>query len=216
MTINHRAEAEKHLSLGSLVNSPEKPHPVDPIGTDFHLRMAQAHATLARNEEQAATTADLRDANTLLRRREHAMRELVSTHIAKGLASRERNRWNAARELAQALDEADANVDDLVDARLSDAGWDPRSAYKSPASAVPADDPWAPKPDITAEIPERVRRVIAERLADMLLDRQDDWHAEQARRFTFALKNEGADLTEAIKKRIHSLTLGADPSAPPF
>lgn len=164
----------------------------------------------------AATDADRRDANTLLRHRDCAMRNLIATHIAEGLASRERNRWRAAIELSKALDEAGCSVDDLVDRWLEDNGWDPRSAYKTPASLVPASDPWAPKPDITDQIPEPVRRIVTERLADMLLDRQDDWHAEQARRFAFALKAEGADLTPGIEKRITALTLGPDPSNPPF
>lgn len=165
----------------------------------------------------AAAYADGRDANALLRRRNRAMRDLIATHIAKGLASREKNRWHAAIELSKALDEAECSVDDLVDRWLEDNGWDPRSAYKAPASLVPADDPWVPKPDITGDIPEPVRRIVTERLADMLLDRQDDgWHAEQARRFAFALKAEGADLTPDIEKRITALTLGPDPSDPPF
>lgn len=214
MNINHRAEAEKHLTNAAR-------HLTEDVRdmriAEVSAWIGQGHAALARDEEQAATTADLREAGQSLRRREYATREAVSQHIAKALASREPGRWKAGLDLAKALDEADCNMDDLVDARLSDDGWDPRSAYKAPASAVPADDPWAAKPDITADVPERVRRVIAERLADMLLDRQDDgWHAEQARRFAFALKNEGADLTGDIEKRVRELTLGRDPSDPPF
>ncbi|MGC5534295.1 hypothetical protein [Streptomyces sp. SR-10] len=163
-----------------------------------------------------STLHDMGDANTLLRRRNSAMRELIATHIAKALDSREKERWIAAVELAKALDEADSNVDQQIDDWLEENGWDPRSAWKTPADLTPHTDPWAPKPNITADVPEPVRRVIVERLADMLLDRGDDWHAEQARRFTFALKAEGADLTGAIEKRITALTLGPDPSDPPF
>lgn len=214
MSINHRAEAEKHLATASRYLFKD---PVDTQVAEIAAAIGQGHATLARDEDQAATTADMRDAITLLRRREYATREAVATHIAKGLASREENRWKAAIALSKALDEAGFNVDDLVDARLTDDGWDPRSAYKAPASLVPHDDPWAAKPDVTADIPEPVRRIITERLADMLLSRDGDgWHAEQARRFAFALKNEGADLTGDIEKRITELTLGRDPSDPPF
>ncbi|MEV0556305.1 hypothetical protein AB0I27_22985 [Streptomyces sp. NPDC050597] len=163
-----------------------------------------------------ATFADMREANALLRRRDRDARDLVATHIAEGLASREKDRWLAAIKLSKALDEAHCSVDNLVDNWLEDHGWEPRSAYKTPASLTPSDDPWSPKPDITADIPEPVRRIVVERIADMLLDRQDDWHAEQARRLTFALKNEGADLTGDIEKRITELTLGRDPSDPPF
>ena len=177
--------------------------------------------TTEQIESETVTVAvsilhDMRDASALLRRRDRTMRQLVATHIAEGLASRESDRWHAAIELSKGLDEAECSVDSLVDNWLEDHGWDPRSAYKTPASLTPADDSWASKPDITADIPEPVRRVITERLADMLLDRQDDWHAEQARRFTFALKNEGANLTGDIEKRITELTLGRDPSDPPF
>ena len=174
-----------------------------------------------QNESETVTIAasilqDMREANILLRRRERVMRELVGTHIAKGLASRDGDRWSAAIELSKALDEADCNIDRFVDGWLEDNGWDPRSAYKSLASLAPSEDPWAPKPDIAGDIPEPVRRIVTERLAGMLLDRQDDWHVEQARRFAFALKAEGADLTPDIEKRITALTLGPDPSDPPF
>lgn len=214
MSINHRAEAERHLSQGSFVSSPDQPHPADPVGSDFHLRMAQVHATLARDEEQATRTADMRDALRLLRGREYDVRKVVSTHIAKALASREPNRWKAGRELAQALDMADCNMDEAIDARLSDDGWDARSAWKAPASAVRSDDPWAATPDITAEVPEPVRRVLADRLARALLS--DEGGQGVARTIAFALKNEGADLTGDIEKRITELTLGRDPSDPPF
>jgi len=205
VSTDHRAEAERHLSQGSMVGSPEKPHPVDPIASDFHLRMAQVHATLARDEEQAATT-----------------RNLVSAHIAKGLASREPDRWKAALELTKALDEADCNMDDLVDARLADDGWDPRSAYKTPAALAPAGgwivaskrDPWSKAPDITAQVPEPVRRVLSDLLAAALLNEGDAQNV--ARSITFALKSEGADLTGDIEKRITELTLGRDPAEPPF
>lgn len=224
MTIDHRAEAEKHLATASRYLFK---NPADPQTAEIGAAIGQGHATLARNEEHAATTADLRDAITLLRRRSYAMRNLIATHIAEAFASREPDRWKSGKDLTQALDEADCNVDDLVDTWLSDHEWDPRAAYKAPdtgggwggatAGAAPERDPWAPKPDITADIPEPVRRVITERLADMLLSRADDgWHAEQARRFTYALKHAGADLTGDIEKQITSLTLGPDPSDPPF
>jgi hypothetical protein len=208
MSTDHRAEAERRLLMAWEEDStPER---------NAHLvAEAQVHATLARDEEQAARTADLRDALRLLRGREYDVRKLVSVHIAKALASREPNRWKAGRELAQALDMADCNMDDAIDARLAEDGWDPRSAWKAVASAVRSDDPWAATPDITADIPERVRRVLADRLARALLTEGGDGQSV-ARTLTFALKNEGADLTGDIEKRITELTLGADPSDPPF
>lgn len=224
MSTDHRTEAE------ALLKQAAKEFIAPDGDPTTALAAAQVHATLARNEEQTGATADPREALLSLRRRYDDTRALVSTHIAQALASRETDRWKAAIDLTKALDEAHCNMDDLVDGWLGDNGWDPRSAYKAPAGsggwigyatnragAAPERDPWTPTPDVTSQIPEPVRRVITERLADMLLSRQDDgWGAEQARRFTFALKNEGADLTGDIEKRITELTLGPDPSDPPF
>lgn len=221
MSTDHRDEAER--LLGSLDTTMAAAlEGTLPLGDQQHAAVltgiltnrALAHATLARNEEQAERTADLRDALRLLRGREYDVRKLVSAHIAKALASREPNRWKAGRELAQALDMADCNMDEAIDARLSDDGWDPRSAWKAVGSAVPAADPRAAAPDITAEVPEPVRRVLADYLAAALLSKGDAQGVGQT--ITFALKRVGADLTGDIEKRITELTLGADPSDPPF
>lgn len=221
MSIDHRAEAEKHLATASRYLFKV---PADVRIAKVAAVIGQGHAAIARDEEQAARTADLRDAITLLRRREYATREAVSQHIAKALASRDKDRWKAGLDLSKALDEADCNMDDLVDARLADDGWDPRSAYKAPAgggwtaqaaaSPAPDRDPWTPAPDGTNQIPEPVRRVLADRLARALLNDGDGQTV--ARTLAFALKNEGADLTSDIEKRITELTLGRDPSDPPF
>jgi len=207
VSIDHRTEAERRLLMAWEEDS-------TPERNAHLLAEAQVHATLARDEEQTARTADMRDALRLLRGREYDVRKLVSTHIAKALASREPNRWKAGRELAQALDMADCNMDEAIDARLSDDGWDPRSAWKAVASAVRSDDPWAATPDLTAEVPEPVRRVLAEYLAAALLSKGDAQGVGQT--ITFALKHAGADLTSDIEKRIRELTLGRDPSDPPF
>lgn len=213
--IDHREQAEKHASQAAHLKSDRQHHPIDPIASDFHLRMAMVHATLARGDGNAADQANARDALILLRRREYTVRELVSTHIAKGLASREVNRWKAAVDLAKALDEGDANMDDLIDRWLTDQGWDARSAWKTPASAVRSDDPWAAAPDVTADIPLPVRRAIAGQLASMLLNGDNTSSQQWARNFAGALKNEGADLDDAIKARICELTLGYS-DEPPF
>ncbi|MFD9567729.1 hypothetical protein [Streptomyces sp. NPDC059994] len=208
MSINHRTEAEEHLKVAAREF-------LAPEGDPTHaLAAAQVHATLARDEEQATRTADMRDALRLLRGREYDVRKLVSTHIAKALASREPNRWKAGLELAKALDMADCNMDDAIDARLSDDGWDARSAWQAPDSAVPASDPWATKPDITGQVPEPVRRVLAEYLAAALLSKGDAQGVGQT--ITFALKHVGADFTGDIEKQITAITLGADPTDPPF
>lgn len=207
MSIDHRAEAERRLLMAW-----EEDRAPEDIA---HLvAEAQVHATLARDEEQAARTSDMRDALRLLRGREYDVRKLVSTHIAKALASREPNRWKAGLELAKALDMADCNMDDAIDARLSDDGWDPRSAYKTPAALVPSDDPWSAKPDITPQVPEPVRRVLVEYLAAALLSKGDAQGVAQT--ITFALKHAGADLTGDIEKQISDIALGRDPSDPPL
>lgn len=211
MSINHRTEAEKHLATAARHLTEV---PADMRIAEVAAVIGQGHAALVRDEEQAARTADLREALHSLRRRFNDTCSLVAVHIAKGLASREKDRWKAAIELSKALDEAHCNVDDLVDARLADDGWDPRSAYKAPASAVRSGDPWAATPDITADVPEPVRRVLAEYLAAALLSKGDAQGVAQT--ITFALKHAGADLTGDIEKRITELTLGRDPSDPPF
>jgi hypothetical protein len=212
VNVDHRAEAEKHLANAAYHLTED---PGDMRIAEVAAWIGQGHANLVRNEEQAATTADLRDAITLLRRREHATREAVSQHIAKGLASREKARWSAARSLAQALDEAHNNVDDLIDARLSDDGYDTKLPWTFPAP-VASGDPWAATPDITADVPVPVRRVIAGHLAEALLGGQSEDVRQWARGITFELKRVGADLAPDIEARIRNLTLGYDPSAPPF
>jgi post-segregation antitoxin (ccd killing protein) len=211
MSIDHRSEA---LRLAEESHGVLRPNGEGPCEADRLLAEAQVHATLARNEEQAAHHADMRDALRLLRARAYDVRKLVSTHIAKALASREPKRWAAGRELAQALDMADCNMDDAIDARLADDGWDPRSAWKAVSTLQPADDPWLPRPDVTADIPERVRRVLVEMLAAALLSDGDAQGVGQT--ITFALKHAGADLTSDIEKQISSIALGRDPSEPPF
>ncbi|MEU8623239.1 hypothetical protein [Streptomyces sp. NPDC048669] len=130
MTINHRAEAEKHLATAARHLTEV---PGDMRIAEVAAAIGQGHATLARGEETTATAADMNEALQSLRRRFNDTRTLVSKHIADGLASREKDRWKAAIDLAKALDEAHCNMDSLVDAHLADDGWDPRSAYKVPA-----------------------------------------------------------------------------------
>ncbi|WP_327335926.1 hypothetical protein OG384_04625 [Streptomyces sp. NBC_01324] len=223
MPIDHRAEAERHLDT-AVRHLTEVP--ADMRIAEVAAAIGQGHATLARNEEVAATAADMNEALQSLRRRFNDTRTLVSKHIADGLASREKDRWKAANNLTKALDEAHCNMDSLIDAHLADDGWDPRSAYKVPAdesgwTGYAAEkeaerDPWASAPDITTSIPEPIRRVLAGHLAEMLLNQSEDEARKWARGITFELKREGLDLGDAIKKRITDLTLGADPSDPPF
>lgn len=205
MSINHRAEAEKHLANAACHLTE---HPGDMRIAEVAASIGQGHAALARDEEQAATTADLRDAITLLRRREHAMRKLIAAHIVEALASQEGARRMAALHLTRDLHEADANVDDLINAQVPAGGWEPFSA--------PSADPRAEPSIVTAEIPEPVRRVIAGHLAEMLLAPESDDVRKWARGITYELKREGLDLTGAVEQRITDMTLGRDPDEPPF
>ncbi|MFF5643025.1 hypothetical protein [[Kitasatospora] papulosa] len=173
----------------------------------------------AEIEEQAATAVGLRDIIRDLRKRDDKMRNLVAEHIAKALASRKHDRWHAAHDLAKALDEANYNIDGAIDRSLTEEGWDPRSAWKDLAScgtSCNTRDPWEPATGITADLPEPIRRVLVGHLADMLLAPHSDEFRSWARGITFELKREGLNLSDPIKKRITDLTLGTDPSDPPF
>ncbi|MDP5310463.1 phiSA1p31-related protein [Streptomyces poriferorum] len=143
MTINHRAEAERHLSQGAFTASPEKAHPIDPVATDFHFRMAQVHATLARDEENAATLADLRDANTKLRGDLASIRRIVVDHVADNLGRQDLFSWRSARDLTKALDAYGQNIDQAVDERLEERHIDPRTAWIGPHDQVhPVTKKW--------------------------------------------------------------------------
>lgn len=129
MSINHRAEAAHHLSQGSFVSSADRPHPTDPVATDYHLRMAQVHATLAAGETTAADIPSYR--HTI-----HTLRFALIRHVAEGLALSEGDEAHQhARGLAQWLDSVDLNVDREVDAYIEEhCGYsDARRAWKPPS-----------------------------------------------------------------------------------
>lgn len=205
MSIDHRAEAEKHLATAA--------RHLTEVSADMRIAEVSAwighgHAALARNEEQAATTADLRDAITLLRRRNHAMRELIATHIVDALASKDAGRAKAALHLARDLDEADANVDDLLNERMPADGWAPNWATS------PTDDPWAADPK--ADALDAMRRIVAGHLAEMFLDGENEAVRKWARGIADELRRADVDIHDAIVRRIRDLTLGPDLSEPPF
>lgn len=225
MTVNHRAEAEKHLANAARhLNE----NPADMRIAEVAAWIGQGHANLVRNEDRAATTADMQDAITLLRRREYDTREAVAEHIANALTSGNKEVWKGGRGLAGALDDAGLNVEREIDNRLRDAGYNPMTAWNTPGSgpdtsrgwggySAPAEvDPWADAPAVPAEIPEAVRSVIAGHLAEALLDGHEGDIKKWARGIAYELKRVGADLTGDIEKRITALTLGPDPSDPPF
>lgn len=240
MTINHRAEAINLLAAAREdKNTTYEGHNPE---ADRLIAEAQVHATLARDEQQAATTADLRDALTLLRRREYAVRDRVSIHIAKALASKDRDRWQAGRNLARDLDEADSNMDREIDARLTDDGHDPKTAWNG--SALPADDPWAPTPPpcvpgrkYSAPVETALRNlnsaghvtpadtlkaaipVIAGHIAEALTDGETEQVRTWARSIADELKRIGLNLDGAIESRVEDLNGGMPFSyddEPPF
>lgn len=126
MTVNHRAEAERHLSQASFMTG-DGPHsmPVNPAATDAHLRMAQVHATLAAGQQSVADASAYRMALV-------TWRETVARSVAWGLmhatTDDEHRRW---RDVAQRLDEAGLNIDLDIDRILPSIdctpaiGWDP-------------------------------------------------------------------------------------------
>ena len=139
MSINHRAEAERHLSQGSFISSPEQPHPVDPVATDYHFRMAQVHATLAAGETAAADAVAYR--HTI-----QTMRFALIRHVAEGLAHSESDEAHQhARGLAQYLDSVGLNVDREVDAHNEElfgeayarAVWESPSVRRAKRDAEP-------------------------------------------------------------------------------
>ncbi|MFD5910295.1 hypothetical protein ACFWHL_16410 [Streptomyces massasporeus] len=171
-----------------------------------------------------STLADLRDANTLLRRRERAMRELIATHIAQGLDSRDEDRWRAAISLTQALDNADCNVDQLVDQWLEDHGWDPRAAYKALPTPAPADDPWAQAEKAAAREPwgpgvtrdQAMANVVTLHLAEALLDGKSEEVRAWARGLAHELKRERIDLIDEIGQHMQRMALGGPTNEVPF
>lgn len=92
-------------------------------------------------------------------------------------------------------------------------GHTPRAPRPSVAAA-PVDDPWAPNPLLNKL--DTFRRIVTEHVVRALLDTDGTSGSERARHLTFALQDEGIDLTDAIRDRINDLTLGRNPSDPPF
>ncbi|MER5843252.1 hypothetical protein ABT099_23730 [Streptomyces prasinus] len=172
----------------------------------------------------ASTLADLQDANTLLRRRESAMRELIATHIAQGLDSRDGDRWRSAISLTQALDNADCNVDQLVDQWLEDHGWDPRAAYKALPASMADDDPYAQAEKAAAREPwgpgvtrdQAMANVVTLHLAEALLDGKSEEVRTWARSLAHELRRERIDLTDDIGRHMQRMALGGPTSEVPF
>lgn len=139
--ISHRRQAERLLSDASFTDNRRKPlrrngGDIDPQEHAALIARAQVHATLARNEEEDASRADMRDANTLLRRQLSDTKRLLAEHIAEGLTRNNPSSWLLVRELAQHLDEANLNIDDAIDELITERGVDVKWAWKRPSSRL--------------------------------------------------------------------------------
>lgn len=145
MTINHRAEAERCASKASYTS--ESGRPYNPEATDFYLKLATVHATLAAGETAAADVASYR--HTI-----HGLRFALIRHVAEGLALSEGDEAHQhARGLAQYLDSVDLNIDREVDAYIEErlAWGDSRDAWLPPTARrakrdAEMPDPWAGQP----------------------------------------------------------------------
>jgi hypothetical protein len=213
MSIDHRAEA---LRLAEESRGVLRPNDEGPCEADRLLAEAQIHATLARDEEQTATTADLRDALALLRRRESAVRELVATHILEALASQESARRMAALHLTRDLHEAGANVDDLINAQAPEGGWEPFS--------TPTDDPWTKAEKAAAREPwgpgvtrdQAMADVVVLHLAEAFLDGKSEEVRVWARGLAHELRREQIDLIDEIGRHMQRMALGGPTNEVPF
>lgn len=129
MTINHRAEAERHLSTASYKTG-DGPNdmPINPAAADFHLRMAQVHATLAAGETQTADVASYRATIT-------AYRYALVRQIAEGLGLSDTDEAHQhAKGLARHLDDIGHNLDTEVEHYLTEyVGMDHKTALKAPS-----------------------------------------------------------------------------------
>lgn len=188
-------------------------------------------AEQAEPETTSTTLQDMRDVNTLLRRRNSAMQELIAIHIAKALDSRKKERWDAAIELVEALNDADVSVYLLVDKWLADNGWDPRAAYKPLAgsggwigSVTNADDPYTAAEKAFAREPwgpgvtrdQAMANVVVLHLAEALLDGKSEEVRVWARGLAHELKRERIDLLDDIGRHMQRMALGEPRNEIPF
>ena len=80
------------------------------------------------------------------------------------------------------------------------------------AEKAAAREPWGP--GVTRD--QAMANVVTLHLAEALLDGRDSDVQKWARGIAYELKNIGADLTNEIKQQITDMTLGGDPTDPPF
>lgn len=146
MTINHRAEAERHLSTASYKTG-DGPNdmPINPAAAAFHLRMAQVHATLAADETRAVDEASHRATIT-------AYRYALVRQIAEGLSLSDTDEAHQhAKGLAQHLDDIGHNLDAEVERYLTEyVGMEHKTALRPPsvrkAERADLSNPWDAEP----------------------------------------------------------------------
>ncbi|MFE7485545.1 hypothetical protein [Streptomyces sp. NPDC057552] len=208
MTVNHRAEAEKHLGNAARHLTED---PRDMRIAEVAAAIGQGHAALAAAQDPVRDQLA-----TLLERWEEVADSYKPMEGSKHADLEERYRnyrfvqLRAIRNLRQVLDTGTMPCELATEEeqRRGDCG------KVHAAEEFTERDPWAPAPNLAAQIPEPVRRVLTEYLAAALLGKGDAHGVGQT--ITFALKHAGADLTPDIEKQITALTLGPDPSDPPF
>jgi hypothetical protein len=145
MTINHRAEAEKHLANAArhLTEAP-----ADMRIAEVAAWIGQGHAALASSQVAATDTASLR--HTI-----YTLRFALIRHVAEGLTlSNGDEAHQHATGLARFLDSVALNIDNEVDAYINDLGWgSPSDAWLPPTvrrakREAEMPNPWAvPAPD---------------------------------------------------------------------
>ncbi|MFI5992418.1 hypothetical protein ACIBAC_11275 [Streptomyces sp. NPDC051362] len=150
MNINHRAEAERHLSTASYTDRPGG-SAANPAAAAHHLAMAQVHATLAAAETAAADTASYR--HTI-----HTLRFALVRQVAEGLALSEGDEAHQhAAGLARHLASVDLNIDAEVDAYIEGIWGDPKDARLTPterkAKWMAEPTPWDVQPTPEAAQP---------------------------------------------------------------
>lgn len=153
-----------------------------------------------------------------------SMRNLVAEHIAECLERADDGEHRRTMRLVRGLDEAGLNIDRLVEGWLESNDVSTREVWQAPSSrrrpgVDPAHDPWASaEARRPVDIPEPVRHVLVDQLAEMRVDEETDELRLRAVHLANELSCAGVDLYAAIDERARELKPGA-PSLrdePPF
>lgn len=201
MTTDHHAEAVDRLRASDYQRQQG-----DFKGARLEAAAAQVHATLARDEEQVASRADMRDANALLRQRLAALLRVVTEHVANSLRANDLIRWREARALTQALDTAGHNIDRAVDELLEDLHVDSRAAWDGPSGVAGEKLTEAQARDMR----DAIARSIGEALADKYPGKPEHL-SSWARNIAYRLDGVGVNIDAAIEARVQEIAPGTPP-----